>query len=129
MTDAERGTHPRQIAVIQLVLQRAGPGGGDVLEDGQQRRHQVCIGLAGAGAGFGEQHIALVERFGDRRGQAQLGRARYEGIKLAGERTALTEGIAAGVCKLGHDDNDRGCRVAPGATPSRIRCRAALSSA
>ncbi|MNV60001.1 hypothetical protein D3C71_1524510 [compost metagenome] len=125
----ERGPYARQIAVIQLILQRAGAGGDDGLQPGQQRGHQVRIGLAGAGAGLGQQHVALVERFGDRRGQAQLGRARNEGIELAGERTALTEGIAAGVGKLGHDAMIMGADRCPALRRHASDCIAPISSA
>lgn len=95
----ERRAHPRQVAVVQLVLQRAGAGGNDDLQPRQQRRHQVRIGLAGAGTGLGQQHVALVEGFGDGNRQAQLRRASNEGIQLAGKRPTLAEGFAAGMGK------------------------------
>ena len=76
--DAERIAHARQVAVVELVLQRAGAGGDDRLQPRQQRRHEVGEGLAGAGAGFGEQHVARVERVGDRLRQPLLRRARNE---------------------------------------------------
>jgi hypothetical protein len=44
-----------QVAVEELVLQGLGAGGDDDLAAGQQRRHQVGEGLAGAGAGLGHQ--------------------------------------------------------------------------
>ncbi|MNM58039.1 hypothetical protein D3C81_692610 [compost metagenome] len=70
MAHAQRGAHARQIAVIQLVLQRTGAGGDNGLQARQQCRHQIGKRLAGAGAGFGEQHIALLDRLGDGTGQA-----------------------------------------------------------
>ncbi len=92
---AQRRPHARQIAVVELVLQRAGAGGDDGLQPRQQRRHQIRIGLAGAGAGLGQQHVALLERLGDRRGQPQLRRPRHERIELARKRTAFAERFGA----------------------------------
>ena len=70
--------------MVELVLQRAGAGGDDGLQPRQQRRHQVGEGLAGAGAGFGEQHAALLERIGDRGRQVLLrGAWREAGICMA----------------------------------------------
>ena len=56
----------------QLVLQRLGAGRDDDLAAGEQRRHEVGEGLAGAGAGFGEQGRALGDRLRDRLGHRQL---------------------------------------------------------
>ena len=55
---AECVAHPRQIAEIQLILQGTGAGGNNRLHARQQRRHQIGEGLAGAGAGLGQQHAA-----------------------------------------------------------------------
>jgi len=88
--------------VIQLVLQRAGAGGDDRLQTGQQRRHQIGIGFAGAGAGLGQQHIALLEGLGNGPGQAQLGGPWHEGVQLARKRAAFTECFAAGGDEGGH---------------------------
>ena len=96
MTNAQCGTHAWQIAVVELVLQRAGTGGDDGLQTRQQRRHQIGVGLAGAGTGLGQQHIALLEGLGDGASQSQLGGARHEGIKLTRKRAAFTECFAAG---------------------------------
>ena len=52
---AECVAHRRQVAVEQLVLQGLGAGGDDHLAAGQQRGREVGEGLAGAGAGFGDQ--------------------------------------------------------------------------
>ncbi len=94
--------HARQVAVVELVLQRTGAGGDDGLHPRQQRRHQVGKGLAGAGAGLGQQHLAAFERFGDGSGQALLGLARDEVLQLAGKRAIDAEGVAAGMGKSGH---------------------------
>src|SRR3546814_1835636 len=59
--DPQRVAHPRQVAVVELVLQRAGAGGDDGLQPRQQRRDEVGEGLAGAGAGLGQQHALPVE--------------------------------------------------------------------
>ncbi len=86
----------------QLILQRARAGGNDGLEPGQQRRHQIGVGLAGAGAGLCQQYIALLERLGDRPGQAQLRSTWRERVELARKRPALAERLDAGSGKLGH---------------------------
>ena len=83
--------------MVQLVLQRARAGGDDGLQARQQRRHEVGERLAGAGAGLGQQHLARVERIGDRRRQALLGVAGRESVESFRQRTALAEGIAAGL--------------------------------
>jgi len=87
--DAERVAHPRQVAMVELVLQRARAGGEDRLHPRQQRGHQVGIGLAGAGAGFGEQHLAPLERVRDRFGQVELRIARPELRHRTRERAAF----------------------------------------
>jgi len=56
--DAERIADAWQVAVVELVLQRARAGGNDGLLARQQRGHQIGEGLAGAGAGFRQQGLA-----------------------------------------------------------------------
>lgn len=102
-TDAERGAHARQIAMEELVLQRARAGGDDGLQPGQQRRHQIRIGLARAGTGLGQQHVALFEGLGNGAGQAQLRGTWRERVELARQRPAFAERLDAGSGKLGHD--------------------------
>lgn len=100
---AQRGAHARQIAMEQLILQRARAGGNDGLEPGQQRRHQIGVGLAGAGAGLCQQHIALLECLGNRSGQAQLRSTWREGVELTRKRPTLAERFDADSGKLGHE--------------------------
>src|SRR5690606_27600037 len=96
---AQRVAHPRQVAVVELVLQRAGAGAEEGLQAGQRRRDQVGVGLAGAGAGLGQQHLALRDRLGDGGGQALLRRARGEAVQARSERASFTERLAAGLGK------------------------------
>ena len=74
----ERLAHRRQVAVEQLVLQRLGAGRDDDLAAGEQRRHQVGEGLAGAGAGLGDQHAVALDRLVDRLRHLELLRAQLE---------------------------------------------------
>ena len=103
--DAQRIAHARQVAVVELVLQRAGAGGDDGLHARQDRRHQVGEGLAGAGAGLGQQRAAAVERIGDRGGQVLLGRTRRERGDVAREVATVLQRRAAGLAQAtsGHD--------------------------
>ncbi|MNI36568.1 hypothetical protein D3C73_906230 [compost metagenome] len=113
-SDAQRLAHARQVTVIELVLQRAGTGGNDGAHSGQQHRHQIGKGLAGAGTGFGEQQVALLHRRGNGLGQAQLRRTRDECIQVGGERAAFAEGFAAGMDKIGHQVERIPGRALPG---------------
>ena len=106
--------------MVELVLQRAGAGGDDRLQAGQQRRDQVGEGLAGAGAGFGQQHVAPVEGIGDRRGQAQLCRARHERGDLSRQRPVDIERFAAGIGKQGHGAMAVRVAVAGGRMTTRL---------
>ena len=72
----ERLAHRRQVAVEELVLQRLGAGRDDHLAAGEQRRHEIGEGLAGAGAGLGHQHAAAFDRLDDRLRHLELLRAR-----------------------------------------------------
>ncbi len=89
--DAQHRTHPRQIAMEQLILQIARAGGNDHALARQQRGHQIRKGLAGAGAGLGHQRTALVDGRGHRIGHALLRIARREVGQLACERTVCAE--------------------------------------
>jgi hypothetical protein len=93
---AKRIAHAWQVAEIQLVLQRARAGGHDGLQAGQQRGHEVGVGLARAGAGFGEQRATRFERIGHGHRQALLRGTRREGGNGVGECAALGERIAGG---------------------------------
>jgi hypothetical protein len=107
--------------VVELVLQRAGAGGDDGAQPGQQHRHQIGEGLAGAGTGLGQQQVALLQRIGDGFGQVQLCRTRDEGIQVRGERAAVAEGFAAGMDKVGHQREED---TRPGAARHPFQARA-----
>ena len=49
----------------ELVLERLGAGRHDDLAAEEERRHEVGDGLAGAGAGLGEEHVPLAHRARD----------------------------------------------------------------
>ena len=57
--------------------------------------------LAGAGAGFGEQHAAVGEDVGDGRGHLELGRTRLEPVERRRQRTARSENRGDGVLQRG----------------------------
>ena len=59
--------------------------------------HEIGERLAGAGAGFGEQDAAVVERAGDRVGHLDLAGARLEAGQRAGQRAAGREGLRDGL--------------------------------
>jgi hypothetical protein len=95
-TRAEHAAHLRQVAMKELVLQRLRARRYDHALAGHQRGHKIREGLAGAGAGFGDQHLALGDRFLDRCGHRLLRRTwRITGY-LARERTIGTEQISSG---------------------------------
>jgi hypothetical protein len=73
----------RQIAVKELVLQRACAGGNHHTQARQQRRYQVGKGLAGAGAGLHQQHSRAVRAALDARGHLLLRRARAKPSRAA----------------------------------------------
>jgi hypothetical protein len=68
----ERLTDGGDIAREELVLQVAGTGRHDDLSTRKQRRHQISIGLAGAGAGLGDQHAIVGHRRSDALGELEL---------------------------------------------------------
>jgi hypothetical protein len=98
---AERGAHRRQVAGVQLVLQVARAGRDHRLAAREQQRHQVCVGLAGPGAGLRDQGAALGDRPRDARGQGLLAVARPESRHRAGERTAVGERVAGSGGEVG----------------------------
>ena len=88
---AQRRPHGRNVAQEQLVLQVLGAGRDDGLAAPQQRRHQVGEGLAGAGAGLGDQGRLVGDGLGDRFGHLGLRAARAEAADGGRERAAGTE--------------------------------------
>ena len=94
--DAERIAHPRQIAQVELVLQRASAGADDGLHSRQQRRHEVGVGLAGTGAGLCQQHLAAFERIRHRHRQPLLRRSRAEAGQRLWQRRSLAQLFAHG---------------------------------
>ena len=101
----KRVAHERQVALEQLVLQRLGAGGHDHLAAVEQRRHEIGEGLAGAGAGFGDQRAAPRDRLGDGFGHRELLRAKTKSREGAGQDAAFAQdrgelaigGLLAGV--------------------------------
>ena len=98
---AERLLDARQVAVVQLFLQGLGAGGDDHPLARQQRRHQVSEGLAGAGAGFGDQHRAVFDGFGDFGRQLLLALAEREALESARQHAVGRQRVRAGVDQLG----------------------------
>src|SRR3546814_17897091 len=70
------------IAVKQLVLQRARTGRHQRALAGHQRRHEVRIGLAGAGAGFDDQAAVVLVSLCDGSSHALLRHARREDAEI-----------------------------------------------
>jgi hypothetical protein len=62
----QRVAHERQVALEELVLQCLGAGGHDHLAAVQQCRDEIGEGLAGAGAGLGDERAAPGDRRRDR---------------------------------------------------------------
>ena len=81
----------RQILGEDLLLQVLGAGRDDHALAAQDRRHEVGERLAGAGAGLDEEHAAVLERVGDRRGHAALAVARLEGDERLRQRPVGAE--------------------------------------
>ncbi len=82
----DRVAHGRQVAVVELVLQRLGAGRDDHLAAREQRGHQIGEGLAGAGAGFHRERAARFDRGQDRLRHLELLRPRPVAGHLGGER-------------------------------------------
>ncbi len=87
----ERVADQRQIAAEQLVLERLGPGRYDDLAAREQGGNEIREGLAGSGAGLGDELTAFADRAGDRFGHRQLLCAQAVRRKLACERTLRAE--------------------------------------
>src|SRR5690606_24122854 len=75
---ADRLADERQVAMIELVLQRARAGGDDGTATAVQRGDQVREGFPGTGARFDHERAAVLERAGDRGGHRALPGARLE---------------------------------------------------
>ena len=87
----QRVADQRQVALIELVLQRLGAGRDDDLPAVEQRGNQVGEGLAGAGAGLGDQRAPRRDRVGHCGGHRQLLVPVAEAGQLPGQRPALAE--------------------------------------
>jgi hypothetical protein len=70
----------------KLILQVLGAGRNDHLATREQRRNQIGIGLAGAGARFGDQHAVVGHRGGNALGQFELLSAQPIAGNTAGQR-------------------------------------------
>ena len=81
--DTQRIAHERQVALEQLVLQRLGAGGDDHLAAVEQRGNEIGEGLAGAGAGFGDQLPTRRDGRAPRPRHRQLLRAEAEARQCA----------------------------------------------
>ena len=80
-----------QVTAEKLVLKRLRPGRHDDLAAREQRRDQIREGLAGSGAGFGDELTTFANRAGDRFGHRQLFGPQPVRGKLACERTVRAE--------------------------------------
>jgi hypothetical protein len=83
--------HQRQIALVQLVLQRLGAGGYDDLAAIQQRRDEIGKRLAGSRAGFGYQLPAHGDGARDGLRHLELLRPEMKSRQFARERSAFAE--------------------------------------
>ena len=75
----------------QLILQGLGAGRDDHTLARQQRWHQIREGFAGAGAGFGDQGVAIGNRFFDGFSHRLLGFARGKVGDIAREGAVAAE--------------------------------------
>ena len=80
---AQQRFEKRNVAEVELVLQRLGAGGDNDALAGAQRRQQIGQRLAGAGAGLDDQVAALGER-----ALHGLGHFELAGAVLVGQRRA-----------------------------------------
>jgi len=62
----QRRPQTRQVAHEELVLQGLGGGAEQRAGAAQQRRHEIGVGLADAGAGLDDERAALLDRRRDR---------------------------------------------------------------
>jgi len=87
----ERAGQQWDIARVQLVLQRARAGGDQHPQPRAQRGHQISKRLAGAGAGFHQQVLALRHGLRNPLGHATLCRTRHEAFEGARQHPARSE--------------------------------------
>ena len=99
---AERPCDRRQVAVEELVLERARAGRDDHLPAGQERGYEIGEGLAGAGAGLDRKQSARRERLADPVGHDLLLAARFEALDDARERALRPEQAAVFAVRV-HD--------------------------
>ena len=117
--------HARQVAQKQLVLQVARAGGNQHLLARQQRRHQVGVGLAGAGAGLGDQVAALLEGAHHRLGHLRLLRAVGKAVQLPRQQAVGAQYLLDFGLHVGEEISRPGCprprpgRRRPHPTPAR----------
>ena len=90
----ERLAHPRQVNVVELVLQRAGGGRQNGAGAGHQRGHQIGEGFAGAGTRFADQSCVGVDGCRHAVGHFLLGRARLKAVDHGGDRAAGGQRVA-----------------------------------
>ena len=86
----------RQVAVINLVLEMARAGRDECLLARKQYRHEVGEGLAGAGAGFGDEYVRIAEHALDRCRHLALRGTRGKTGDVGGERATVTQRFSAG---------------------------------
>ena len=85
----QRAPHSGDVAVKQLILQILGAGREDHLATGQQRRHQIGDGLAGAGTGLQNGHAFGFDGSLHRLGHLKLARTKFKAGNRLGERAGL----------------------------------------
>ena len=98
---AQQRFEKRNVAEVELVLQRLGAGGDDDALAGAQGGQQIGQGFAGAGAGFDDQVAAFGERAFDGLGHFQLAGAVFVGQRrlrqdAAGRKELVQRGQGAG---------------------------------
>ena len=96
-SQTERRFHRRQVAMKELVLKRTGSGRDHGPCTRQQQRHEIGEGLAGAGAGLGNQTAALRDGPRDAGRQGLLTFSRLEGGHGPGERPLSSQGVNGGL--------------------------------
>ena len=87
----------RQIAMIELVLQRLGARRNDGFLAAQQRGQEIREGLAGAGAGLDDEPTGLVDRFRHRLGHPRLPGPGHEAGEMIFQGALRPEIVAQGV--------------------------------
>ncbi len=117
---ADRGTDRRQVAMKQLVLQRARAGGNDDLATGQQCGHEVRERLAGAGARLDHQLRAFLQRGGHVLRHLDLLRARGVARQRAGQRPVGAQDFSQRQCHARQENVARKRSSAVDAGPSGL---------